>query len=187
MFKFLRFPFAISIGFISSFSSLTFFQSAANAQNYPSCFLVMSPGQVKNVEELCQKQRNNLDKAKVCQGDFDSDGFLLSYYKELAQLESAIATVEKSNPNINYNLTQDKKVQLSIAKFMNQMPLSKRTQQLQQELKLLFMQAQETKNLNEILALQTKLDMIVTELSNDPCYMRTVQPLKDKFPQLLIF
>lgn len=142
---------------------------------------------MQNLDSICRKQREILDQAKVCQRPFDSDGFPVAFSTELKQFEAVIKKVEEKNQDSNYDLNGDTNVQSALATFMNQMPLSNRTRQIQQEIKSLFWQAQKMTTLEEVEKIQTKFNASVTELSQDPCYLRTVESLGDKFPQLLIF
>lgn len=96
MLKLLRLLVAISAAIVTS---LSFLSTAGIAQDYLVCFLVTSSGQVVNLENLCQTQPQSqaLQKAKACQGTFDSDGFPIALSGEWERLKAVVAEVKKGN------------------------------------------------------------------------------------------
>lgn len=181
MLKFLHLPVVASTIFISCFS---FFLSTGIAQEEPVCFMTTSSGKVVNLNNLCRNQASNqIQKARACQGPFDSDGFPIALGTELERLRVAIASAKQRNV---YS-SEDPEVQSALATLIAQMPFSTRIRQLQKQLKPLYKQLQEARNSEEADKLSQKLKSNLHELNNNLCYSQLMTALRNKFRDNLLF
>ena len=73
--------------------SLPFFTKLVTAQDNSVCFLTDSSEKLTNLDNLCQSQaqKQALQKTKICESPFDSDGFPLVIIAEAERLKKAIA------------------------------------------------------------------------------------------------
>jgi hypothetical protein len=182
MFKFIYLPVIIST-IINS--SLFFFPSAVNAQDYPLCFIVTLSGQVVDLDNLCQSksQDQTPQKAKACQEPFDKNGFPIAFSRELKSLTVAVAAANKRN----VYATDAMEVQSAMAAIIKQMPFSEHTQNLYQEQKKLFKELRATNNSEVAKSLQKKLIANTKELGQDLCFIQLMNALHDKFDRQFLY
>lgn len=182
MLKILRLPITVSTSLILS---LSFFANTGNAQYHPGCYMVNSLGQVVDLNNLCltQVQSQAPQKAKACQGPFDSDGFPIAFSIELKSLKAAIASAKKRD----VYATEEPGVQYAMSEIIKEMPFSERSRMLQQNQRNLFKQLQTTNNSEEAKSIQEKLRANSEELGQDPCFIQLMGALQKKFKQQLLY
>lgn len=178
----LRFPIAISAAIISS---LSLFPTIGIAQDYPICFMITSSGQVVNLTNLCQIQEQDqaLQKAKVCQGPFDKDGFPIVLSGELNRLKAAVERARKRN----VESSDDLEVQSALTALLNQTPLSERTRGLLQERKRLYKKLLKMEKPEEVARLSQEMRAVTEELNNDMCLGDLEVSMAKKFRKDLLF
>lgn len=174
--KFLRVPFAVATIVISS---LSFLPATGITQDYSICYMITSSGRIIDLNKLCQSQ--TLQKAKACQGPFDSDGFPTALYTEL---ENFKLVLKKGTEQEN----ESEQIYAEVDKILDFVDFPTETQALRQKLRLSNEQILEAKSADEFVKSYETYGSALDKLKTEPCYSQILQALgrKSLLPQIML-